>query len=93
MSPEELKTFVENCEKKFATRYSEEDKEYKRVLDTVKNGGTAPPTVELRQEHRNDRFDRNRDHNRRDYHDQNRDRSYHRRDDRRDDRNYHQRRY
>merc|ERR1712004_487220 len=70
MTPEELKDFVEQCETKFADRYSDKDPEYKRVAATVQSGGTPPPMIASRprqhydQGRNNDH--RNRDHYRRD---------------------------
>merc|ERR1712004_725081 len=82
MTPEELKEFVEQCETKFANRYSDKDPEYKRVAATVQSGGTPPPMIASRPRQHYDQ-DRNNDHHRGggDHHHRNRD--HYRRDDHR----------
>ena len=82
MTPEEQREFVEQCEKKFANRYTDEDPEYKRVAATVRNGGTAPPMLPPREQHFN--RDRHHDHHRGGDRGDYRSRDYQRRDDRYD---------
>lgn len=65
MTPEESSKFVEDCEKKFASRYTEKDGEYARVCKNT--GSSIPPLMENKprqhQDQRHHHHYRNHDQN------------------------------
>ena len=42
MSPEEIESFVKDCEERFKNRYTEKDPEYARVCKNLANGSVPP---------------------------------------------------
>lgn len=42
MSPEEIESFVKDCEERFKHRYTEKDPEYARVCKNLANGSVPP---------------------------------------------------
>jgi len=62
MSPEESAQFVQDCEKKFASRYTENDGEYARVCK--QSGASIPPLMENKPRqhgHNDSRYQRSHD--------------------------------
>ncbi len=45
-SQDEKDAFLASCEKEFANRFTDSDREYKRVKEIVEQGGSVPPLRE-----------------------------------------------